>query len=85
MEYRLRRQDGIYRWMFDIAAPRFNGDGSFAGFIGSAADVTDQKMAQEALEKVGGHLIEAQERERSHLAREKFAQRWAATTLFELQ
>jgi len=69
-EYRLRRRDGVYRWMLDIAAPRVNGDGSFAGFVGSAADITDQKMAQEALEKIGGKLIEAQEEERSRIARE---------------
>jgi PAS domain S-box-containing protein len=69
-EYRLRRHDGVYRWMLDIAAPRVNGDGSFAGFVGSAADITDQKLAQEALEKIGGKLIEAQEEERSRIARE---------------
>jgi PAS domain S-box-containing protein len=69
-EYRLRRSDGVYRWMFDLASPRVNGDGSFAGFIGSAIDVTDQRLAQEALEKVGGQLIAAQEKERSHIARE---------------
>jgi PAS domain S-box-containing protein len=69
-EYRLRRRDGVYRWMFDVASPRLNGDGSFAGFIGSAVDVTDQKLAQEALEKVGGRLLEAQEEERRHIARE---------------
>jgi PAS domain S-box-containing protein len=69
-EYRLRRKDGVYRWMFDVAVPRFNGDGSFAGFIGSAVDVTDQKLAREALEKVSGQLIDAQEKERSRLARE---------------
>jgi PAS domain S-box-containing protein len=69
-EYRLRRHDGVYRWMFDVASTRFDADGSFAGFIGSAIDVTDQKLAQEALEKVGGRLIEAQERERSRIARE---------------
>jgi PAS domain S-box-containing protein len=69
-EYRLRRRDGVYRWMLDIAAPRVNGDGSFAGFVGSAADITDQKLAQEALEKIGGKLIEAQEEERSRIARE---------------
>ena len=68
--YRLRRRDGVYRWIFDVASPRVNGDGSFAGFIGSAVDVTDQKMAQEALEKVSGQLIEAQEKERTRLARE---------------
>jgi PAS domain S-box-containing protein len=69
-EYRLRRRDGVYRWIFDVAAPRINSDGTFAGFIGSAHDVTDQKMAQEALETVGGRLIEAQEKERSRIARE---------------
>jgi PAS domain S-box-containing protein len=69
-QYRLRRKDGVYRWMFDVAAPRVNGDGSFAGFIGSAADITDQKLAQEALEKVSGRLIEAQEKERSRIARD---------------
>ena len=69
-QYRLRRKDGVYRWMFDVAAPRVNGDGSFAGFIGSAADITDQILAKEALEKVSGQLIEAQERERSRIARD---------------
>jgi PAS domain S-box-containing protein len=69
-EYRLRRSDGVYRWMFDVASPRVNGDGSFGGFIGSAIDTTDQKLAQEALEKVSGQLIDAQEKERSRIARD---------------
>ncbi len=69
-EYRLRRRDGVYRWMFDVASPRIDEDGTFAGFIGSAIDVTDQKLAQEALEKIGGRLIAAQEKERSRIARE---------------
>lgn len=69
-EYRLRRRDGVYRWMLDTAAPRVNGDGSFAGFVGSAADITDQKLAREELEKIGGKLIEAQEEERTRIARE---------------
>ncbi|MCU1249472.1 MAG: domain S-box protein [Edaphobacter sp.] len=69
-EYRLRRSDGFYRWMFDVASPRVNGDGSFGGFIGSAIDTTDQKLAQQALEKVSGQLIEAQEKERSRIARD---------------
>jgi PAS domain S-box-containing protein len=70
MEYRLRRSDGAYRWMFDVASPRVNGDGSFGGFIGSAIDTTDQKLAQQALERVSGQLIEAQEKERSRIARD---------------
>ncbi|MGC2403372.1 MAG: PAS domain-containing sensor histidine kinase [Acidobacteriaceae bacterium] len=69
-EYRLRRQDGVYRWMLDIAAPRIHSDGSFTGFIGSAVDISDQKLAQEALQNIGGKLIEAQEEERVRIARE---------------
>ena len=70
VQHRLRRRDGSYRWMFNVASVRVNGDASFAGFIGSAVDVTDQKMAQMELEKVSGQLIDAQEKERSRLARE---------------
>jgi PAS domain S-box-containing protein len=69
-EFRLRRSDNVYRWMFNVASPRVNGDGSFAGFIGSTIDTTDQKLAQQALEKVSGQLIEAQEKERSRIARD---------------
>ena len=69
-EYRLRRSDGVYRWMLDVASPRVNGDGTFGGFIGSASDTTDQKLAQQALAKVSGQLIEAQEKERSRIARD---------------
>ena len=69
-EFRLRRADGKYRWVLDVAAPRRNGNGSFAGLIGYGSDITDQKLAQEALREVGGRLIEAQEQERSRIARE---------------
>jgi PAS domain S-box-containing protein len=70
VEFRLRRHDEEYRWIFDYGVPRRNADGSFAGYIGSAIDVTDQKLAREALQRVSGQLIAAQEKERSHLARE---------------
>ncbi len=69
-EYRLRRRDGVYRWMLDVAAVRSDRNGIFAGFIGSAVDITDQKLAREALAKISGRLIEAQEVERSRIARE---------------
>jgi PAS domain S-box-containing protein len=69
-EYRLYQNDGACRWMLDVASPRANGEGSFAGFIGSAIDVTDQKLAQQALKNVSGQLIEAQENERARIARE---------------
>jgi PAS domain S-box-containing protein len=70
MQYRLRRQDGEYRWIVDVGVPRFNGGGSFAGYIGSCIDNTDRKLAEEALSMVGRRLIEAHEEERSRIARE---------------
>jgi PAS domain S-box-containing protein len=70
MEYRLRRNDGEYRWVFDMGVPRFNSDRSFAGYIGSCIDVTDRKLAAEALSNVSRRLIEAQEQERLRIARE---------------
>jgi PAS domain S-box-containing protein len=70
MEYRLRRYDGEYRWVLDLGVPRFNQDASFAGFIGSCVDVTDRKVAEEALSTVNRRLIEAQEGERTRIARE---------------
>ena len=70
MEYRLRRHDGKYRWVTDIGVPRFNPDHSFAGYIGSAIDVTERKLAEESLANVGRKLIEAHEEERTWIARE---------------
>lgn len=49
MEYRLRRHDGEYRWIFDSGVPRYSSDGSFAGYIGSCVDVTELKRAEGAI------------------------------------
>ncbi len=48
-EYRLRRQDGAYRWMMDSGVPRFGADSSYAGFIGSLVDIEGRKRAEETL------------------------------------
>jgi PAS domain S-box-containing protein len=49
MEYRLRRFDGEYRWIYDQGTPRYEPDGAFAGFIGSCVDITEQRRGQAAL------------------------------------
>ena len=70
MQYRLRRHDGEYRWVLDMGVPRFSSEGSFAGYIGSCIDMTERKQAEEALSSVSRRLIDAQEQERTRIARE---------------
>ena len=70
MQYRLRRHDGEYRWVLDTGVPRFNPDGTFAGYIGSCIDITERKLAEEAMSTIGRRLIEAQEEERTRIGRE---------------
>lgn len=48
MEYRLRRADGEYRWLFDHGVPRFSEDGNFLGYIGSCTDINDVYTARQA-------------------------------------
>jgi PAS domain S-box-containing protein len=52
MEYRLRRADGVYRWLLDTGVPRFLARGEFAGFIGSCIDVTDSRLARDDLDRL---------------------------------
>jgi PAS domain S-box-containing protein len=51
MEYRLRRFDGVYRWIFDRGVPYSDSEGCFKGYIGSCIDVTERREAREALKK----------------------------------
>ncbi len=70
LQYRLRRYDGEYRWTLDKGVPRFDPDGTFAGYIGSCIDITERKLAEEGLATIGRRLIEAQEEERAWIGRE---------------
>ena len=47
VEYRLRRHDGVYRWVLDIGAPRRGVDGEFLGFVGSCVDIEERKRASD--------------------------------------
>lgn len=49
MEYRLRRHDGAYRWIFDRGTPYSDNEGNFLGYIGSCVDVTERVDAQAEL------------------------------------
>ena len=47
MEYRLRRYDGVYRWIFDRGVPYTDDNGVFLGYIGSCVDVTERIEAEQ--------------------------------------
>jgi PAS domain S-box-containing protein len=51
MEYRLRRSDGVYRWIFDRGVPFTDEAGAFSGYIGSCIDVDDRRRAQAERER----------------------------------
>ena len=51
MEYRLRRADGVYRWIVDHGHPRLAPDGHFLGYVGGCMDVTDRRHALAALKE----------------------------------
>jgi PAS domain S-box-containing protein len=48
-EHRIRRRDGIYRLMISRAVPVIDRAGNLVEWIGTNSDVTEQKLAQEAL------------------------------------
>jgi PAS domain S-box-containing protein len=84
MEYQMRRHDGQYRWLLDHGMPRFDPDGAFAGYVGSAIDVTDLKAARGLLADFGQRLLQAHETERARIARElhdDIGQRMAVLTM----
>lgn len=56
MEYRVRRSNGEYRWVYDSGVPRFSFDGAFLGYIGSAIDITERKASEVALRTANEEL-----------------------------
>ena len=57
-EYRIRRHDGMYRWHITRAVPIRGSDGAIAFWIGTSADIQDQKSSEEALAQLNATLEE---------------------------
>ena len=58
MEYRLRRKDGDYRWIYDTGTPHFSADNVFLGYIGSCVDITEVKESEVKLRQAHEELKE---------------------------
>ncbi len=59
-EYRMRRADGEYRWVLDVGMPRFAADGAYMGSSGCCIDVTERRLALDALRDSEAALARAQ-------------------------
>lgn len=49
MDYRLRRHDGVYRWVLDNGVPHTSSDGRFLGYVGSCVDIHERRELEERL------------------------------------
>jgi len=70
VSFRILRPDGSVIWVERTGHAFFDEQGRMVRMIGMVADVTERKLAEETLSKVGGRLIEAHEEERTRIARE---------------
>ncbi len=59
MKYRLRRADGVYRWMSGRAEPLRDQDGRIVQWFGLCHDIDDQMHAEEALRRTSERLAQA--------------------------
>jgi len=67
--YRMLLPTGMV-WLKNSGRAFFDGEGKMLRVIGMVADVTDHKLAEEALSGMTRKLVEAQEQERTRIARE---------------
>ena len=51
-EYRLKRSDGEYRWVWENGEPHYSQDGEFIGYICSCVEIHEKKLAHEEVEKL---------------------------------
>ncbi|MFW7379040.1 MAG: response regulator [Oligoflexus sp.] len=73
MEYRLKRQDGEYRWLMAHGMPRFEENNKFTGYIGTCMDITERKLAEAEREAAWQREMAArQEAERLNRIKDEF-------------
>lgn len=68
--YRMVRPNGGVIWLERTSVAYFDANGNLLRIVGMVGDVTQRKVAEEALAAVSRKLIEAQEEERARIARD---------------
>jgi len=58
-EFRARRRDGEWRWLHAAGIPWRDATGDFAGYMGSSVDLTERKLAEQALAAARDEALEA--------------------------
>ncbi len=49
IEYRVRRHDGVYRWLCNSGKPKYTANGVFDGYTGACMDINDKVEFEEKL------------------------------------
>lgn len=70
ISYRIVRADGSVIWVERTSRAHFDEQGKMLRIVGMVADVTERKVAEDALSRMNQKLIEAHEEERTRIARE---------------
>ena len=70
ISYRMIRSDGSAIWVERTSRAHFDEQRRLLRIVGMVADITERKLAEEALASVSRRLIQAQEQERARIARE---------------
>jgi len=68
--YRILRPDGSVVWLQRNSRAYFDGHARLERIVGMIADVTERKLAEQALSDMTRKLIESQEQERARIGRE---------------
>src|SRR4051812_1106205 len=69
-EFRVAREDGELRWVMARGKFQYSSDGIPERMLGLAVDITERKLAEQALAAMSRRVIQAQEQERVRIARE---------------
>jgi signal transduction histidine kinase len=70
LDLEMVRADGTHRWITARGEIQRDSTGRIALLRGTAQDITERKLAEDALSSVNRRLIEAQESERARIARD---------------